>query len=110
MVADKKVKDIVEGFWQYLKKNESLSLLPEILTELNRRAEEVGTLATVFSSQVLDKVQEEKITNIIKSNFGIGHILFKTDNTLIGGIKVKIGDDVLDLSLQSKLNNLTKAI
>ena len=105
-----KAKDIVEGFWQYLKKSENLGLLPEIVTELNRRAEEVGTLATVFSSQLLDKNQEEKISNIIKSNFGINHAIFKVDSSLIGGIKVKIGDEVLDLSLQSKLDNLTKAI
>lgn len=109
-MAKAKAQDIVEGFWQYLKKSENLGLLPEIVTELNRRADEVGTLATVFSSQVLDAKQEEKITNIIKSNFGINHAIFKVDTALIGGIKVKIGDEVLDLSLQNRLDNLTKAI
>lgn len=107
---DSKIKNIVEGFWQYLKKGDNLNLLPEILVELTHRMNAEGTLAIVFSSSVLSKKQEEKVIKIINSKFGIEHVQFKVDEELIGGIKVKIGDEVLDLSLQNKLNDLTKAL
>lgn len=105
-----KVKTIVEGFWQYLKKRKELSLLPEILGELNRRQNQIGTTAIVFSSEVLPKKDEEKITKIIDNNFGINVIQFEVDPSLIGGIKVKIGDTILDLSVQNKLDSLVESI
>jgi len=105
-----KVNAIVEGFWQYLKKRKSLDLLPEILSELNRRKEQTSLTATVFTSEALQKDQQEKVIKIISSNFGIGAVEFEVDTNLIGGIKVKIGDEILDLSIQSKLDRLVESI
>lgn len=107
---DSEIKNIVEGIWLYLKKRNSLGLLPEIVHGLTHKMNEVGTLATVFSGTPLSKEQEEKIIKIMSTNFGSPHVQFKIDTSLLGGIKVKIGDEVLDLSLQNKLNSLTKSI
>ena len=105
-----KTNAIIEGFWQYLKKENKLNLLPEILRGLTKKADEMGNNATVFSSSQLSKSQEDEVTKIVGENFGSTKVEFEVDPDLIGGLKVKIGDKVLDLSVQNKLDYLTKSI
>ena len=105
-----KTNAIVEGFWQYLKKENKLDLLPDVLHALSKKVDEMGSMVTVFSSTALSTSQKEEVGKIISSNFGNNKIDFEVDQNLIGGIKVKIGSEVLDLSVQNKLDYLIKSI
>jgi F-type H+-transporting ATPase subunit delta len=105
-----KINAIVEGFWKYLKKEGDLELLPEILQGLASKMDETSSIARVQSGTVLSEKQKNNIIKIIKLNLGINTVEFEVDTSLIGGIKIKIGDKVLDLSVQGKLNHLLKSI
>ncbi len=105
-----KTTAIVEGFLQYLKKENSLDLLPEIIRDLDNKMDEERLAATVLSSVALTKSQEKDIEKIMLDKFGTKNVQFTVDSTLIGGIKIKIGDEVLDLSFQNKLDHLSKSI
>ena len=109
-MSNSKVDTIVEGFFEYLKKNNSLDLVPEIISGLKDKMDEGKTTAIVFSGISLSKIQNEAIIKILNSNFGIKNVEFKIDKNLLGGIKVSISDKVLDLSLQSKLDYINKSI
>lgn len=101
---------IVAGFLQYLKKENNLNLLPEIVTALESKIAEDKLVAEVLSSSELTKNQEKEVQKILLDRFGIKSTIFEVDTTLIGGIKIKIGDQVLDLSVQNKLDHLNKSI
>ena len=105
-----KTNAIIEGFWQYLKKENKLNLLPDVLRGLSKKADEMSGTVTVSSSSQLSTSQKEEVRKIISSNFGSNKIEFEVDTSLIGGIKVKIGSEVLDLSVQNKLDYLIKSI
>jgi len=105
-----KTNAIIEGFWQYLKKEDKLSLLPEILRGLKEKSDEVNGSAVVFSSSLLTDNQKEEISKIISSDFETNKIEYKIDPKLIGGIKIKIGSEILDLSTQNKLDYLAKSL
>ncbi len=105
-----KTTTIVKGFLQYLKKENSLDLLPEIVRELENKIDEERLMATVISSVALTKSQEKDIEKIMFDKFATKNLQFKVDTDLIGGIRIQIGDEVLDLSFQNKLDHLAKSI
>jgi F-type H+-transporting ATPase subunit delta len=105
-----KTNAIIEGFWQYLKKKGKLNLLPEVLRGLSQKSDEMNGTAIVLSSSPLSKSQKDEVAKIIKSNFGSPMVEFEVDPDLIGGLKVSIGSEVLDLSVQNKLDYLTKSL
>ena len=109
-MSNPKVDSIVAGFLEYLKKDGSLNLLSEIIRKLESRANDYNLSAKVLSSSTLSKNQTEKILKVLNANFGIKNAEFEVDNSLLGGIKVSIGDNVIDLSLQNKLSYLSKSI
>ena len=109
-MSNPKADSIVKGFLEYLKKENSLDLLPQIANRINEKVNELYTLATVTSSTPLSKTQKDKILSILKANYGINSLEFKTETDLIGGIKITMGDQVIDLSLQKKFNQIEKYI
>lgn len=109
-MKNQKVDSIVSGFLEYLKKENSLNLLPEIARKLSSKADEVALTAKVLFSSQLSESQRTTIQEILKENFGVTEAKFEQDSTLIGGLKVWIGDRVIDLSVQNKLNRINKSI
>ena len=93
--------------------NERLSALPEIagLFEALRSAQEGVKEATIYSAFPLDEAQR-------KSLVGDLEVRFKTrltaevvvDQSLIGGVKIVVGDQVLDTSVRGKLESLRLAL
>ena len=63
--------------------------------------------AEVVSAKALSKGQLEKLAKTLKSNFSKDVKINTTvDQTLIGGIIVKVGSRMIDTTIQSKLNSL----
>jgi F-type H+-transporting ATPase subunit delta len=59
----------------------------------------------------LDKTQLEKITAALKKMTGKEITMETSENpALIGGIKITIGDEMIDLSTAGKLRNLAQAL
>ena len=63
--------------------------------------------AEVVSATVLSKGQLEKLAKTLKSNFSKDVKINATvDQTLIGGMIVKVGSRMIDTTIQAKLNSL----
>ena len=68
------------------------------------------TTATVTSTMKLDTVLKEKILALIKNKTKQEvDLIEKTDEKLIGGFILRIGDTQIDVSIQRKLNDLKKS-
>ena len=83
-----------------------LFVLPQLVDELRARiAEEKGEVAAeVVSSKPLTKAQEDKLSRMLAGKVGKSvKINAAVDESLIGGLVVKVGSTMIDTSIRSKL-------
>jgi F-type H+-transporting ATPase subunit delta len=86
-----------------------LFVLPALLRELRERiAEHKGEVtADVVSAKALTKAQSDKLQKALSASVGREVQLNATvDESLIGGLVVKVGSKMIDTSIRSKLNAL----
>ena len=108
-----KLDGAAENFVRVLAENDRLALLPEIRTQFEalKNEREGGVEAEVLSAfelseaQVADLVQrlEKKMGRKVRARVSL-------DRELIGGIKVVLGDKVIDGSARAQLSALETAL
>ena len=101
------------NFLRVLGEAKRLSLLPDILQEYQRLLAKKNKQKNVLitSAFKLNQSQEEEITEHLKRRYGENLTTkVEIDKNLIGGITIKSGDEVIDLSTKGKLLKLKKQI
>jgi F-type H+-transporting ATPase subunit delta len=86
-----------------------LFVLPALLVALRARiADHKGEIsAEVVSAKALTKAQSDKLSKVLKAATGREVNLKSTvDESLIGGLVVKVGSTMIDTSIKAKLNAL----
>ena len=86
-----------------------LFVLPSLLAALRARiAEDKGEVtAEVTSAKALTKTQATKLAKTLKAQLDLDvKIKATVDESLIGGLVVKVGSKMIDTSIRSKLNAL----
>ena len=90
-----------------------LFVLPALIKSLRAAiAEDKGEVtAEVTSAKALTKAQSDKLAKSLKATTGKDVSLQTTvDDSLIGGLIVKVGSKMIDTSIRSKLNSLQNAM
>ena len=100
-------------FIETLVDNERLSVLPEIreIYEQLKGEDEGVKVATITSAFALDDAQLKNLMSQLESHFSSKlepHV--EVDAALIGGIKVAVGDQMLDASVRGKLDAMAAAL
>lgn len=98
---------------ELLAENERLSLLPEIATlfEALKGAAEGITEATIYSAFPLDEKQRKDLIADLEARFKTRlNAQVVVDQSLIGGVKIVVGDQVLDTSVRGKLESMGSAL
>jgi F-type H+-transporting ATPase subunit delta len=91
-VAEKKPRHFLEILQSYQR---------SIRLELEKRS------ALVESATVLDKETRDSLRRTLRSKYGKDlAIEFETTPELIGGLRIKIGSDVLDSTVQARIQTL----
>ncbi len=107
------ISDLTTRFVGVIADNRRLNILSRIILKFHSRLLELQgkTTATVVSPQALSKGQIKKIGQTIgqvtKKNVTI---LEEVDDTLLGGLIVKMGSKMIDSSLKTKLDKLQFAM
>ncbi len=86
-----------------------LFVLPQLVRVLqDRLAEERGEMtAEVTTAKALTKAQSDKLAKTLKAQVGKSVTIKETvDESIIGGLIVKVGSKMIDTSIASKLNAL----
>ncbi|WP_368184871.1 F0F1 ATP synthase subunit delta [Aestuariibius sp. HNIBRBA575] len=86
-----------------------LFVLPQLTVSLRTMlADENGEVtAEVASAKALTKAQSEKLSKTLKAQLGSDVVIKATvDESLIGGLVVKVGSKMIDTSIRSKLSAL----
>ncbi len=90
-----------------------LFVLPQLVAILGRMiAEDKGEVsAEVTSAKALSKAQANKLAKTLKARIGRDVKLKATvDESLIGGLVVKVGSKMIDTSIRSRLDSLQNAM
>jgi F-type H+-transporting ATPase subunit delta len=104
----------LSNFIQLLSNNDRLGLLPEIaaLYENYKQGEEGTKQAEIHSAFPLDDTQVKALVPQLEAFFKtrLETSSVKVDPELIGGIKVLVGDQMLDASVRGKLDAMATAL
>ncbi len=113
-IADKmKLSPTVKSTLGLMAANRRLFVLPQLLAALRDMiADEKGEVtAEVTSAKALTKAQSDKLAKSLKASVGkTVKINASVDESLIGGLIVKVGSKMIDSSIKSKLANLQNAM
>lgn len=129
MIRDKKLKNLVKKFFKECQINEKLSdvkvlKFSQALRELPKlqaiqattflleelRTYETKTTLTVEAATPLSVAEMKKIENVFKAAYHIQHTSYQYSPSLLGGVRVKIGDILFDNSVWNKLEQVKKVI
>lgn len=102
-----------KNFVAMLVENGRLTLLPEIGTQFHalKNASEGAADAEITSAFELTDAQVNDLVATLEKKFGRKlNPSVKVDNSLIGGVRVAVGDEVLDTSVRAKLQKMYVAL
>ncbi|AJE48365.1 F0F1 ATP synthase subunit delta [Celeribacter indicus] len=104
---------VVTNTLALMARNRRLFVLPQLVDALQAMlAEERGeVVAEVVSAKALTQAQTTKLAGTLSETFGKQVTVNATvDESLIGGLIVKVGSKMIDTSIASKLNSLQNAM
>ncbi|MFQ6554001.1 F0F1 ATP synthase subunit delta [Aestuariibius insulae] len=109
LAAKMGLSETVVNTLKLMAQNRRLFVVPALLTDLREKiAEEKGEItADVTAAKALTKTQSDKLAKVLKDRFGSDVKLNQSvDESLIGGLVVKVGSKMIDTSIRSKLDAL----
>lgn len=107
--VDQAVDQIPQGIKNFIRlliDNQRLNVLPEIVKQFLRLKNQHEGLAqaTVTSAFALDQAQLADLLLSLEKHFGVKLLAqVHVDPSLIGGVRVEVGDQVLDSSVKARL-------
>lgn len=102
-----------KNFIAMLVENGRLTLLPEIDTQFQalKNAAQGAADAEITSAFALSDAEIQRLLATLEKRFGRKlNPTVKIDDALIGGIRVAVGDEVLDTSVRAKLQQMHAAL
>ncbi|NMM28317.1 MAG: F0F1 ATP synthase subunit delta [Glaciimonas sp.] len=107
------VNEEARNFIGVLTDNRRLTLLPEIAVQFDvlKNADEGTADVEITSAFELTKDQVQGLTVTLEKKFGRKlRPTVTVDSSLIGGVRVMVGDEVLDTSVRAKLQQMQAAL
>lgn len=105
-------KVVFQNVTKFLFRRNLFSRSREILSSLRKIVnEDNGILEVNISSKhKIDNQVKNNLTHFLKKHHGDKKFVFieKLDENLLGGFKIKVNDEVIDLTLQNKVYKLQK--
>jgi len=112
-VAKSKLNDAARNFLQTVIENGRLAVLPEIAAQFRalKNAQSGSSDATVCSAFDIDGAALASVKATLERRFGRKlNLSVALEPELIGGIRVVVGDEVLDASVKARLEQMKVAL
>lgn len=94
----------------FLVRRRLISKASSILSELKKivNSEHGVVSATVLSAHRLSENKEKDLVHFLKKRYSAKEVALASvlDETLLGGIRVEVNDEVIDLSIKNKIKQL----
>ena len=112
-VCKTKLPAAAENFLRAVIDNGRFSVLPEIADQFRalKNAQSGSSDATVFSAFALDAAALADLSATLEKRFGKKlNLTVELQSDLIGGVRVVVGDEVLDTSVKARLEQMKAAL
>ncbi len=112
-VAKTALPDLANNFLRTVLENGRLSALPEIASQFRalKNAQSGSSDAIVFSAFPIDTAGLADLAGTLEKRFGRKlNLTVELQAELIGGIRVVVGDEVLDTSVKARLEQMKVAL
>jgi len=112
-VAKTTLTDSAKNFLRIVIENGRVDALPEIAAQFRalKNAQGGSSDATVYSAFPMDDKAIADLSGALEKRFGSKlNITVELDASLIGGIRVVVGDEVLDTSVKARLDQMKIAL
>ena len=112
-VAKSKLPDAAKNFLRAVIDNGRISVLPEIASQFRalKNAQSGSSDAVVYSAFALDDAAMSELTLTLEKCFGKKlNLKVELQPELIGGVRVVVGDEVLDTSVKARLEQMKAAL
>ena len=111
--SDKMVDKRLHNFVSVLSENNRLSVLTAIYEQYREfmLSEDRTQQAVVYSAFPLSDKEYADLVSLLENKMDTKlQVRVEVEPALIGGVKIEVGDQVLDMSVQNKLNALKAAV
>ena len=112
-VAKSQLSAAADNFLRTVVDNGRLSALPEMAAQFRERvnAQAGSSDAVVYSAFDIDAAALANVTELLQKRFGRKlNVSVQLQPDLIGGIRVVVGDEVLDTSVKARLEQMKVAL
>lgn len=107
-------KNTVKDFAKYMERKGLISQTPRILDAYRELYDEKHSIveAEVRTQHRMSEATKTNLRSALKKRYNVNeaHILELLDERLIGGFKIKIGDEVYDGSVKGRLETLRREL
>lgn len=105
-MSNPKVASIAEGILEFLKSQNAVELLPEIISELQNR-HRTDNLVRVESAVPLQPSDRLDISRMLGEQYQVtGPVEFSVNPELVGGLRIVMGDQVIDASVRAHVEDI----
>lgn len=108
------IDSVTKKFTEMLIKNHHLKMAKKIIEKFNGIYNRKNGIieAEVATARELESSQVHKVESFIKEKYKAKEVVIKNkiDESIKGGIIIKIGDEIIDASLKNSLTNLSKLL
>lgn len=112
-VAKTAMPVIAQNFLRTVIENGRLGALPEIASQFRalKNAQGGSSDATVYSAFAIDAAALAELAGVLEQRFGRKlNTRVELEPSLIGGVRVVVGDEVLDTSVKARLEQMKVAL
>jgi F-type H+-transporting ATPase subunit delta len=105
--------ELAQNFLRTVIENGRVSVVPEIASQFRTLKNALGgsSDATIFSAFAMDATEVAAVSQVLETKFGRKlNISVQIDAELIGGLRVVVGDEVLDTSVKARLEQMKVAL
>lgn len=113
MSDQKKIKKVIDVVENYLNESGEISQLKDIIDEFSNllEHEEKQNTALITTAFPLSETQKKQIIKVLTSIYKQKlDFEYRQDENMLAGIKIQIYDQVIDLSLESSLQNISQKL
>lgn len=109
-----KLSGIMMGFLQVLVKKGRFGEILSVLDHFQRETKEYKKIGVVYVTTPTELTEEQKSDIVEKLTQTSGYesleMNYIVDASILGGIRIRIGDRVVDNSIQTKLEDMTRSL
>ncbi len=112
-VAKSVLPQSAKNFLSAVLDNDRISVLPEIASQFRalKNAQSGSSDAVVYSAFALDAAALTGLATVLEKRFGRKlNLKVELEPELIGGVRVVVGDEVLDTSVKARLEQMKAAL